>query len=265
MESLTAVATQHGLALLNSTLKNTATRYALIGATTHDSTTPGTFYTDDIETSYYDNNGVLTFVAELPIEQDFNRYLHSIAIIDNTDQIVVNTPTPKIALAGGIGGMVTIKAAVTGEPGEVVFKASDYVTVSELQDTWLIPATDSQSGLIRIATQAEITAGTATDVAINPTQISELLSERANANHQHVEYLKKNNLVILTGNCGENYTIPIPSGFVEADCYFMWFMKATDGTSYHANYDYTGTSRTTRVHTAASYNIHGSYIVIARK
>lgn len=137
MDTLTAVATPHGLSLLNSTLKNTATRYALMGATTHDSTTPGTFYTDEIETSFYDSSGVLTFVVELPIETDFNRYLYSIAIIDDTDQIVVNTPTPKIALASGIGGMVTIKAAVTGEAGEVVFKASDYITQPELEDLWM--------------------------------------------------------------------------------------------------------------------------------
>ena len=171
MDALTAVATPHGLKLLNSTLKNSATRYTLIGATSHDAPSPGVFYTAAIETSYYDSNGVLTFVVELPAAQDFNRYLHGIAIIDASDQVVINTPTPKIALASGIGGMVTIKAAVTGEPGEVVFKASDYVTAPELRDNWLIPATSSKRGLIRIATAAEITTGSATDVAVNPKSL----------------------------------------------------------------------------------------------
>ena len=172
MDALTAVATPHGLKLLNSTLKNSATRYTLIGATSHDAPSPGVFYTAAIETSYYDSNGVLTFVVELPAAQDFNRYLHGIAIIDASDQVVINTPTPKIALASGIGGMVTIKAAVTGEPGEVVFKASDYVTAPELRDNWLIPASSSKRGLIRIATAAEITTGSATDVAVNPAQLN---------------------------------------------------------------------------------------------
>lgn len=137
MDDLTAVATEHGLALLKSTLKNTATKYALIGADTHDATSTGAFYTANIETSFYDANGVLTFVVELPIETDFNKYLYAIAITDTNNQIVVNTPTPKIALAKGIGGMVTIKAAVTGEAGEVIFKKNDYVTGTEIRENWL--------------------------------------------------------------------------------------------------------------------------------
>lgn len=139
MDNLTAVATPHGLNVLKSTLKNTAIKYSLIGADTHNSQTTGTFYTANIETSFFDANGVLTFVIELPIATDFKKYLYAIAILDANNQIVVNTPTPKIALAKGIGGMVTIKAAVTGKAGEVIFKSSNYVTETELRDNWLPP------------------------------------------------------------------------------------------------------------------------------
>jgi len=179
VDAITAAATEHGLSVLNSALKNTATRYQLIGAVNYDELINNTavFYNEEIETSYYDNNGVLTFVVELPIAEDFGKYLYAIQIVDNDGQVVINAPTPKVALATGIGGMVTIKAAVTGEAGEVVFKASDYVTTSELQDLWLTQATNAERGLIRIATQAEASAGTATDIAVNPSQLIDLRNQ----------------------------------------------------------------------------------------
>ncbi len=43
----------------------------------------------------------------------------------------------------------------------------------------LPPATDSKRGLIRIATQAEVTAGTATDIAVNPAQLEAVTSDSA--------------------------------------------------------------------------------------
>ena len=57
------------------------------------------------------------------------------------------------------------------------------VTVDGSAGFNLPPATGSKRGLIRIATQAEITAGTATDVAINPAQLGSqlLLSSPAGA------------------------------------------------------------------------------------
>ena len=141
MDAITAIATDHGLDVLNSALKNTATQYQLIGAEAHDATDDqlAVFYSAEIETSYYDDNGVLTFVIELPVAEDFNRYLYAVQVTDTSDQVVISAPTPKIALATGVGGMLTLKAAVTGEAGEVIFKASDYITESEMNDTWLPP------------------------------------------------------------------------------------------------------------------------------
>jgi len=141
VDAITAIATDHGLDVLNSALKNTATQYQLIGAEAHDATDDqlAVFYSAEIETSYYDDNGVLTFVIELPVAEDFNRYLYAVQITDTSDQVVISAPTPKIALATGVGGMLTLKTAVTGEAGEVIFKASDYITESEMTDTWLPP------------------------------------------------------------------------------------------------------------------------------
>lgn len=139
MDAITAIATDHGLDVLNSALKNTATQYQLIGAKAHDATDDqlAVFYSAEIETSYYDDNGVLTFIIELPVAEDFGRYLYAVQVVDAVGQVVISASTPKIALASGIGGMLTLKAAISGEAGEVIFKASDYVTNSEMNDIWL--------------------------------------------------------------------------------------------------------------------------------
>ncbi|MEZ8603637.1 hypothetical protein [Vibrio splendidus] len=134
MSALQAIPTQHGIDILNSELKNTVTKYQLIGALTHDAPNESlySFYEDTIETSYYDDNGVLTFILNLPIEQHFDEYLHQIHVLDSSNQSVIECSTPKVALPKGIGGMVTLKAAVSGEAGEVIFKHNQYVTETEL-------------------------------------------------------------------------------------------------------------------------------------
>ncbi|WP_201341717.1 hypothetical protein [Abyssogena phaseoliformis symbiont] len=67
------------------------------------------FFEMQIATSYFDAGGVLTFVLNLPIAQNFNQYLHKITIIDTDNKVVVNSDTPRVALVKGIGGTVTIK------------------------------------------------------------------------------------------------------------------------------------------------------------
>ncbi|MDL5027344.1 hypothetical protein QR676_08905 [Vibrio sp. TMPB1044] len=141
MSTLQAIPTQHGIDILNSELKNTVTKYRLIGALTHDAPneTLYSFYENTIETSYYDDNGVLTFILNLPIEQHFDEYLHQIHVLDSSNQAVIECSTPKVALPKGIGGMVTLKAAVSGEAGHVIFKHSEFVTETELNELHLAP------------------------------------------------------------------------------------------------------------------------------
>lgn len=139
MNALQAIPTEHGIDILNSELKDTATEYRLIGALTHDASSGQlySFHSDVIESSYYDENGVLTFILNLPIETHFNEYLHKIHVVDNAGQVVIECNTPKIALAKGIGGIVTLKAAITGQPGDVVFKHGEFVTENELLEVHL--------------------------------------------------------------------------------------------------------------------------------
>ncbi|PTQ05786.1 MULTISPECIES: hypothetical protein [Vibrio] len=141
MSTLQAIPTQHGIDILNGELKNTVTKYRLIGALTHDAPSESlySFYEDTIETSYYDDNGVLTFILNLPIEMHFDEYLHQIHVLDSSNQAVIECSTPKVSLPKGIGGMVTLKAAVSGEAGQVIFKHSEFVTETELNELHLAP------------------------------------------------------------------------------------------------------------------------------
>ncbi|WP_418114383.1 hypothetical protein RJD40_18870 [Vibrio scophthalmi] len=141
MSALQAIPTPHGIDILNSELKSTVTQYQLVGALTHDaaSDTLYDFHTATIETSYYDEYGVLTFILNLPIETHFNEYLHRIDVLDSNNQAVILCETPKIALAKGIGGMVTLKAPISGQAGDVVFKHGEYVTEAELKEIYLPP------------------------------------------------------------------------------------------------------------------------------
>ena len=138
MDAISAVTTARGLEVLNSALKSGATNYHLIGAATHDAADDilVDFYTAQIESSFYDDRGILTFQINLPAEQDFNKYLYKITISDDTGT-VISAQTPKVALVSGIGGIVTIKVAITGNAGEIVFKATNYITHEEMQALWL--------------------------------------------------------------------------------------------------------------------------------
>ncbi len=137
--ALQAIPTDHGLDVLTSHLKETVTTYSLVGALTHDAEALYTFHSNTIETSYFDENGVLTFILDLPIDTHFDEYLHQIQILDDSGEIVIDCPTPKVALAKGIGGMVTLKTPITGESGDVVFKSSEFVTETELKELHLSP------------------------------------------------------------------------------------------------------------------------------
>ncbi|MGF1909162.1 phage tail protein [Vibrio kasasachensis] len=147
MSALQAIPTPHGIEILNSELKNTVTKYQLIGALTHDAASDAlhSFHTATIETSYYDENGVLTFILNLPIETHFDEYLHRIDVLDSQNQAVIECPTPKIALAKGIGGIVTLKAAISGQAGDVVFKHGEYVTETELKELYLLSKEDANN------------------------------------------------------------------------------------------------------------------------
>ncbi|MEZ8930321.1 MULTISPECIES: hypothetical protein [unclassified Vibrio] len=161
MSTLQAIPTQHGIDILNGELKNTVTKYRLLGALTHDAPSESlySFYENTIETSYYDDNGVLTFILNLPIEQHFDEYLHQVHVLDSNNQAVIECSTPKVALAKGIGGMVTLKASISGEAGDVIFKHGEFVTETELNELHLAPIQSDLTQLKNVLTQEVFAVG----------------------------------------------------------------------------------------------------------
>ena len=148
MSHLSALVTEHGIDVLNNELRATAIRYQLLGHSDPASTTIAVFYTAIIESSYFDDAGVLTFALELPTETEFAEYLHAIQIIDADDAVVITCATPKIPLTAGIGGMVTLKCDVTGTAGDILFQHGDYVTRAELTELYLPPKVDKTTEIV---------------------------------------------------------------------------------------------------------------------
>lgn len=155
MANLTAVPTQEGLNILNSELRDKVKNFVLIGSDTHDLTAldellnqdvvtyteiePYIFFDDVIESSYYDDDGVLTFNLIIPVDEDLGSYTYGVGIITDDNKLVSLTKTPKIVPIKGIGGAFIVKVAVKGNAGEIVFKKSDYITPAEATELFLRP------------------------------------------------------------------------------------------------------------------------------
>jgi len=153
--NLTAVPTEEGLNILNSELRNKVTNFVLIGSNTHDLTALDEllnqdlityediesyiFFSDVVESSYYDENGVLTFNLIIPVDEDLESYTYGVGIITEDNKLVSLTRTPKIVPIKGIGGAFIVKVAVKGNAGEIVFKKSDYITLTEANELFLRP------------------------------------------------------------------------------------------------------------------------------
>jgi len=86
---------------------------------------------------YYDENTVLTALFEVPINENLTTPMKFLRV-ENTDGVVISEgETPEITFVVGVGGVQTLKFAVSGEAGEIVFKNSDYVTSVELEELYL--------------------------------------------------------------------------------------------------------------------------------
>ncbi|MFA0057929.1 hypothetical protein [Vibrio echinoideorum] len=131
MNQLQAIPTTHGLSVLTSSLKSSVKKFKLLGNIGPQAANVYEFHSETIHASYYDANGVLTFEMRLPIETHFNEYMYKVHIVDDAGAVVIECATPKVALPKGIGGMLTLKSTVTGNPGDLVFQNSDFLTETE--------------------------------------------------------------------------------------------------------------------------------------
>ncbi len=214
MNSLHAITTEHGLETLSGELKETVTQYQLIGALTPDADSEALyrFHSDEIEASYFDENGVLSFVLNLPIDMHFDEYLHHIYIMDADGQNVITCETPKIALAKGVGGMVTLKADITGEAGDVVFKHGEFITESELFEVHLPPLLGEKEDKNNAATDDDIDSVSEESKLIKLPQFWRALSNWFKAHKEeenpHEQYFSEDNLNIsdsITGESSDTY------------------------------------------------------------
>jgi hypothetical protein len=155
MATLMAVPTKEGLDILNSELSKKATRFCLIGSTSYTNNTLDSlltrdnlvysnvdkyvFFLEDIESQYFDENGVLTFQVIVPVETDFKHYMYAVAIITEDNELVVLTKTPKIVPIEGVGGTFVVKTAVKGEVSQMVFKKGEYITWNEAEALFMTP------------------------------------------------------------------------------------------------------------------------------
>ena len=86
---------------------------------------------------YYDENGVLTALFEVPIDENLTTTMKYLRIVNTDDVVISEGETPEITFVKGVGGVQTVKFAVSGEAGEIVFKANDYITKVEFDELYL--------------------------------------------------------------------------------------------------------------------------------
>lgn len=155
MANLTAIPTVEGIDILNSELIEQVKEFVLIGSQDHDvqaldellnqevlsyeQIKEYVFFKQSIESSYYDDEGVLTFSCMIPIEDDLENYTYAVGIITQDLKLVSLTRTPKIIPIRGIGGAFVVKVAIKGEAGDIVFKNSEYITINEANELFLKP------------------------------------------------------------------------------------------------------------------------------
>lgn len=155
MANLTAIPTVEGIEILNSELIEQVKEFVLIGSKDHnvqiledrlnqevlsyEQINEYVFYKASIESSYYDDEGVLTFSCMIPVDEDLENYTYAVGIITKDSKLVSLTRTPKIIPIRGIGGAFVVKVAIKGEAGDIVFKKSEYITVNEADELFLKP------------------------------------------------------------------------------------------------------------------------------
>ena len=131
MAGLMMIPTQEGLREISDDLKESL-KYAILLSAEKDEIARYEF-----DSAYYDQNGVLTALFEIPISQNLTiptKYLR----IESSDGVIISEgETPEITFVTGVGGVQTIKFAVSGEAGEVVFKNHDYITNVEFEERYL--------------------------------------------------------------------------------------------------------------------------------
>ncbi len=132
MDNLIAIPHVDGLDILRNKLFEKIKKFSLIDENNN------VYFTAQIHSSYIDINKVVTVEIIIPKENNFSVFNKYIRILSEDDKIIANIQTPLIQLVSGIGGVQTIKLAVSGDTaGTIIFKKDEYITWSEADEFFL--------------------------------------------------------------------------------------------------------------------------------
>jgi len=131
MAGLMLIPTQNGLNLLKEDLKSNLKYAVLLDKNKKE------IKRYEFSSIYYDNNKVLTALFEVPIEQNLTTPMKYLRVVNGDGVVISEGETPEITFVKGVGGVQTLKFAVSGEAGEIVFKANDYITKVEFEEMYL--------------------------------------------------------------------------------------------------------------------------------
>ena len=131
MAGLMLFPTQNGLNLLKEDLKSNL-KYAVLLDKNKKEIKRYEFYS-----IYYDNNKILTALFEVPLEENLTIPMKYLRVVNSDGVVISEGETPEITFVRGVGGVQTLKFAVSGEAGEIVFKANDYITKVEFEELYL--------------------------------------------------------------------------------------------------------------------------------
>lgn len=131
MAGLMLLPTQEGLALLKEDLKQSLKYAVLLDEAKNE------IKRYEFASIYYDSDGVLTALFEIPVDENITTPMKYIRVLSTNGTVISEGETPEITFVRGVGGVQTLKFAVNGEAGEVVFKANDYITAVEFEELYL--------------------------------------------------------------------------------------------------------------------------------
>lgn len=145
MADLQGLPTKEALQTLGEAFKEAIKKYALVDVDGNQ------FYTGNITRTYFDQNGVLTVLFEIPVEENITTPANSFALLDENNAVLVEVPLPtQIEFITGFGGEIPVKIPISGQPATVVFKADSYITETEAKEIFLLPLIKNTQHLLAL-------------------------------------------------------------------------------------------------------------------
>jgi len=142
MDNLVGLPHEQGLKLLKDELYEKIKKFSLIDENDQS------YYTDDIHSSYFDDEGVLSVICIIPKENHFTSWNKKIRVLSDDDLIITEIQTPSIQFVKGVGGEQVVKLTVSGEKAEIIYKANEYITQSEAKEIFLLPVVANTNSLL---------------------------------------------------------------------------------------------------------------------